>query len=818
MQIKKWIATGLAALMAGATFAGASLAATQLGAFPGFLASKTATSAALDAFIVVGKDAKTSDVVGAADLAARLAEQSYTVETLKGTTVSGITGVDRDGVSIGTVSGGARLEQGGTDYSNPFPTGNVIKNFHFSGLKSSQFTWKSTKYDFHEQVYLGGVRVRHDFGTTNINGTLKLEVESGDIIYQYVMDKTLNGTGTSSSDKNYNDPVNIEMMGQKFAIVSAYSNSVIALTGSIGTADATTPVKYGDYSVFATLGSNANWVKAVVQDAAGNTVNTLVINQGSTKTSTASGLDVQATAVRALTDGTVVGADLVVGPQGTTEKTYDTSADTSSTGTASDKFTGTTDWGIRVASGNISTVGQLTANHMLEVVYQPTTTQYLKAGEKIAFPNNYAELGLKGYGTEKLVTVTIEPITSQSAYNSSASSQVVGSSLNGLKISADVAGSIVSSSNNGYDAAYVLFGKFLPGQLENKSMPVYFGFWDNVNSRVKTADFNASLGELSTAQSGQPTSQTNPTTTVFDSTNNRYVVTSEYGWVNLNNSMNNKTTGGAGPYGAAVMYPFKISYGGAGEKGDYYLNITVTNESAILRGTRAGDKDNFNVQFAFKNKTTWSQDIVPEFRLGDTTATTETTEVNSTTEASANNVGTSSQNIVDDNGIIIVSPSSNGGSEKAKFQVPSKDLTARVYLGKDAGTGTSGADTTYNKISPITAAVAKLDTEIGTAEKAKNLVIVGGPCVNKLAAEALGKTYPACGASSGIAEKTAQISVWDDAFAKGKVALLVMGWEADDTRLATSVLQNYDKHLKGVTASKVTVTGTVAIPVITAAS
>ena len=82
MKIKKWIATGLSALMAGATIAGASLAATSLKDFPGFLGSTTSTTSALDAFVVVGMDAKTSDVVGAVDLAARLAELSYTVATV----------------------------------------------------------------------------------------------------------------------------------------------------------------------------------------------------------------------------------------------------------------------------------------------------------------------------------------------------------------------------------------------------------------------------------------------------------------------------------------------------------------------------------------------------------------------------------------------------------------------------------------------------------------------------------------------------------------------------------------------------------------
>ncbi len=819
MQIKKFIATGLSALMAGATIAGASLAATQLGNFPSFLASTSATASALDAFVVVGKDAKTADVVGAVDLAARLAGLSYTIETVKGsTTIAGFTGLDRDGVQLGLAANGDSLDDtSGTDYNNAFPGGNIIKNFHFTGLKDSTFTWRSTAYDFGEQVSLAGVVIRHDYATSGINGSLTLEVQSGDIIYQYVFDKTLKGTG-DINNPNYTYPVNIEMMGEKFSIVGAGSpaNQVKMLTGGVGTTDATTAVKHGDYSVYATLGSNNAWAKVVIQDKAGTTVDTLVINEGDTKTSSPASLDVKVIDVRALQDGTVVGVDVVVGPSGQVEKTYDTSADTTSTGTASDRFPGSTDWGIRVASSNFSTAGELTAGHMLEVVHQPTSTQYLKAGQSVKLPKDYAELKLRGYGSDKLATISIDQVTSASVYNSTG--DVVGSSLNGLQIVSDIAGTVVANNNNGYDKAAVLVGKQL-GTGANP-YPVYFAFWDNSNSRWKASDKNVTAVAADTsAQVGNTSSsgsQTNPSNTRLDLQSGAprngaigvlgatSVVTSEFGWVMLNNTGGNSTT-----------YSYKLSYAGAGEKSDYRLNVTVSTQYGLTIGNvTMGDPGNFNIQYAFQNKTNWNTQTVPEFRLGGTAASSESTDVNVTSETARQNVGKSTQDVVDDTGIIIIGPDTNAAADRAKFKVSSRDLTARVTFGSEGGAKT-GDSTTYNKVKAVTSAVAKLDTEVTSAEKQKNLVLVGGPCVNKLTAEALGKTYPACGASSGIAENTALVQAVDDAFATGKVALVVAGWEADNTRLATSVLQNYETYLKGVSASKVTVTGTVAAPVVT---
>ena len=84
--------------------------------------------------------------------------------------------------------------------------------------------------------------------------------------------------------------------------------------------------------------------------------------------------------------------------------------------------------------------------------------------------------------------------------------------------------------------------------------------------------------------------------------------------------------------------------------------------------------------------------------------------------------------------------------------------------------------------------VAVSDADANTA---KPLILVGGPCINKLTAEAMGLEYPACGESSGIAENTAMIKLVEDAFTEGKVAMIVAGWTAADTTKALNTLGSY---------------------------
>jgi len=773
----KFIASLMAAIMAMATFTMPVLAAVNLGGFPGFLGLTSAGVTSLDAYFVVGSGANPLDVVSAIDIAVTAASVSSQDVTTTGAVA--VTGLDRDGINIGRASGGALLSSGGVSYSNAFPSAALVKTAHFSGLKDSTFSYKSNDYDYREQIDVGsgtsggGVKARHDFGTSNINGTEKLEFGDSDIVYEYVFEKDLNITSILSSttgtisNPEYTNPVKIKLLGKDFTIVGVGSTSIKALTGSSGTADATTPVTHESYSVYCTQGSNGSWAKLVVKDATGNTVATEIINQNDSKDLSAIGLTIKVTSVKALQDGTCVGADVVIGPTGTVEKEYDTSADVTSTGTASDRFPGETKWGIQIAGSGWGP-GKIPANGKIQVVYKPSQTEYLKAGEKLVFPNNYAELGHVGFGTDKFATITIRPVTGMTAYNNNSDTSQVASSLNGLEISSDTASSIIANGGNTYSKAYFLLAA-MPNASHGR---VIVGFWDNAKSKLMTS------GNVTNSTGGG----------IFN-------ISDEFADLTFNNS---------------AFYSFKLSYSGAGEK-DWYLNITLnaSNSTDLFTDIQAGwasssaGAQDWNT-IIYQNKTVWSTSQAPEFRLGATATTSETSELKAYTEGTLYGIGKSSQDVVSDSGLIFVSPEANSGSEQVKFKVPSKDLTVHAYVGTSGAAATTAG--VVKKVVPVTNAVAKLDTEITATEKAKNIVSVGGACINKITAEAMNLTFPACGSASGVPENAALIKVFDGVFTPGKVVLVVAGWEAGNTRTAASVLQQYGTLLAGSTATAVKVT------------
>lgn len=156
-----------------------------------------------------------------------------------------------------------------------------------------------------------------------------------------------------------------------------------------------------------------------------------------------------------------------------------------------------------------------------------------------------------------------------------------------------------------------------------------------------------------------------------------------------------------------------------------------------------------------------------------------------------------------------------GGS--ATLSYPDVFTYANVYVMTPSGvvstSGSSGTVTT-DKILPITNDIVKLDSEVTDSDKANyDMVVVGGPCINTVAAAALNLAPNTCGAASGIPENAGLIKVIADQFATGKSVLLVAGWEAADTDLAARIVQSgaLKTSPKG-TQDQVIVTGTVAVP------
>ena len=121
----------------------------------------------------------------------------------------------------------------------------------------------------------------------------------------------------------------------------------------------------------------------------------------------------------------------------------------------------------------------------------------------------------------------------------------------------------------------------------------------------------------------------------------------------------------------------------------------------------------------------------------------------------------------------------HGGESYGKFFLADEDADVSVASSTNTTTGGSLGE------------VVVLDREVGSVSS-KNLIVVGGSCINSVAANLVGGAY--CGAAftqaTGIGSGEALIKSYGDKYAVGKIALLVAGYDVGDTEKASQYLRN----------------------------
>jgi len=196
--------------------------------------------------------------------------------------------------------------------------------------------------------------------------------------------------------------------------------------------------------------------------------------------------------------------------------------------------------------------------------------------------------------------------------------------------------------------------------------------------------------------------------------------------------------------------------------------------------------------------------------LGATKSSEEAGEV----QWEGTNIGTKDENHRSRYGVIIEDPKSNGASDRVEFMIPSDQVQANVVIKGVAGAVSGGSGGTGSAISTYAGKGpgAVKDTEVSNPSD-HNLILVGGPAVNRLSAQYLGLEYPAYGAASGLSAGEAMISLKTNA---DNVALVVAGWEGTDTQRAARVLGDYSAYT--LTGNEVKVTGTTSSPTVVSSS
>ena len=144
----------------------------------------------------------------------------------------------------------------------------------------------------------------------------------------------------------------------------------------------------------------------------------------------------------------------------------------------------------------------------------------------------------------------------------------------------------------------------------------------------------------------------------------------------------------------------------------------------------------------------------------------------------ATSVGTKDEDHRTRYGIIVRDPKAHGASDEVVLEVPGDQVEANVVIKGSAAitSATSGSV----RVNPIPTSVAVFDTEV-SSPTAQNLIVVGGPAVNRLASSVFGLSV------ADFTPNEAMVKL----MANGdKMALLVAGYEAVDTRNAADAVAN----------------------------
>ena len=137
-------------------------------------------------------------------------------------------------------------------------------------------------------------------------------------------------------------------------------------------------------------------------------------------------------------------------------------------------------------------------------------------------------------------------------------------------------------------------------------------------------------------------------------------------------------------------------------------------------------------------------------------------------------------------GTLITVDNTDNDHQVVSLSYPDTQLYANLFVAPAGATATTTASGNYREVvNPIPVGVSILDTnapDIGSAP----MLVVGGPCVNTVAAELMGN--PA-NCVEGFEPGKGIIKLFPE-----QDALLVAGYNAADTLAATQVLANYDQY------------------------
>jgi len=211
----------------------------------------------------------------------------------------------------------------------------------------------------------------------------------------------------------------------------------------------------------------------------------------------------------------------------------------------------------------------------------------------------------------------------------------------------------------------------------------------------------------------------------------------------------------------------------------FYLNITdsASDVELTLVPFHSTDLPNYNDNISIR----FGRSSSLFNSLGSTASSEEANELLWTGADSAGSLSTQTLGTKDEDhrtryGIIVRDPKSHGSSDEVVLDIPGDQVQANVVIkGSSASTTSSGGSVVVN---PIPSTASALAQEV-TSTTAQNIIVVGGPAVNPLAASVFGLT------ATDFTPNQAMVRLADNG---NNVAMLVAGYSAVDTRNAAEAV------------------------------
>ena len=259
---------------------------------------------------------------------------------------------------------------------------------------------------------------------------------------------------------------------------------------------------------------------------------------------------------------------------------------------------------------------------------------------------------------------------------------------------------------------------------------VYYAYWNTTNNE---ATFTSNLSATSS----------NSSVTVF---------TIDYKDTAVN--VQQEVGGGSG----STLTNFNITIANEDAHGDLIINFEESNDAFEYLGETDGD-------------TTTASDLL--YGTRDISGWDEDTRTQS--------------------GFVVTSYKDSDSADEVIFSAPGDNVNYDVEVvvgGTASELAVTGGSLSQSDLSSIRAVTYDDVVDKSSA----NLILVGGPAVNSLTAEALGVPAGSKGEASTIPENQAILKWIDNAFGGSNTALVVAGWDAADTTEAARVLQAYTSY------------------------